>query len=131
MAGRLLRNPASAGRNVSGAPGLHGRYPHAALQQDRPSRDPPCGAPRQIEIRRSHRNRCVDPNGLLVNEPSIDLPPAHISLCPLGTTPQFEMTASNFEFWTVQGGAAYEFKKGYSILGGFMWSQEVNERIKN
>ncbi len=46
-----------------------------------------------------------------------------ITLGTLGATPQFEMTASNFEFWTVQGGAAYEFKKGYSILGGFMWSQ--------
>ncbi len=46
-----------------------------------------------------------------------------ISLGPLGATPEFEMTASNFQFWTVQTGAGYEFKKGYSILGGFMWSQ--------
>ncbi len=46
-----------------------------------------------------------------------------ISLGPLGVTPEFEMTASNFQFWAVQGGAGYEFKKGYSILGGFMWSQ--------
>ncbi len=46
-----------------------------------------------------------------------------ISLGPFGVTPEFEMTASNFQFWAVQGGAGYEFKKGYSILGGFMWSQ--------
>ena len=36
--------------------------------------------------------------------------------------PAFQQTASNFEFWTAQGGAAYEFKGGYSILAGFMWS---------
>ncbi len=48
-----------------------------------------------------------------------------ISLGPLGATPEFEMTATNFQFWTVQSGAGYEFKKGYSILGGFMWSQMI------
>ncbi|MGB6067408.1 MAG: hypothetical protein WBG50_21595 [Desulfomonilaceae bacterium] len=36
-----------------------------------------------------------------------------ISLGALAATFQFEMAASNFEFWTVQGGAAYEFRKGY------------------
>jgi hypothetical protein len=45
-----------------------------------------------------------------------------ISLGPLGGIPAFQQTATNFEFWTVQGGAAYEFRKGYSILAGFMWS---------
>jgi len=46
-----------------------------------------------------------------------------ISLGPLGGIPAFQQTASNFQFWTVQGGAAYEFKGGYSILAGFLWSQ--------
>jgi len=50
-----------------------------------------------------------------------------ISLGAAGATPQFEMTASNFQFWAVQSGVGYEFKKGYSILGGFMWSQMVVE----
>jgi hypothetical protein len=45
-----------------------------------------------------------------------------ISLGPVGGSPAFQQTASNFEFWTVQGGAAYEFRGGYSILAGFMWS---------
>ncbi|MGO9565942.1 MAG: hypothetical protein ACLP5H_00230 [Desulfomonilaceae bacterium] len=45
-----------------------------------------------------------------------------ISLGGFGGIPVFQQTASNFEFWTVQGGAAYEFKGGYSILAGFMWS---------
>ena len=45
-----------------------------------------------------------------------------ISLGPLSASPEFEMTATNFQFWTAQSGAGYEFKKGYSILGGFMWS---------
>jgi hypothetical protein len=50
-----------------------------------------------------------------------------ISLGPLGAAPEFEMTATNFQFWAVQGGAGYEFKKGYSILGGFMWSHMTVE----
>jgi hypothetical protein len=45
-----------------------------------------------------------------------------ISLGAASGIPAFQQTASNFEFWTVQGGAAYEFKGGYSILAGFMWS---------
>jgi len=45
-----------------------------------------------------------------------------ISLGAAGGNSVFQQTASNFEFWTVQGGAAYEFKGGYSILAGFMWS---------
>ena len=45
-----------------------------------------------------------------------------ISLGGLGGIPAFQQTASDFEFWTAQGGAAYEFKTGYSILAGFMWS---------
>jgi hypothetical protein len=45
-----------------------------------------------------------------------------ISLGPAGAAPQFEMTASNFQFWTVQAGAGYTIWGDYSILAGFMWS---------
>jgi hypothetical protein len=46
-----------------------------------------------------------------------------ISVGPFGGAPQFAMTGSNFQFWVTQSGVAFEFKKGYSILGGFMWNQ--------
>ncbi len=45
-----------------------------------------------------------------------------VSLGALGGTPQFAMTSSNFQFWTVQGGAGYTIGGGFSIVGGFMWS---------
>ncbi len=37
--------------------------------------------------------------------------------------PILEMSGTNFQFWAAQVGAAYTFKKGYSILGGFLWNQ--------
>ncbi len=45
-----------------------------------------------------------------------------ISLGALGGTPQFAMTSSNFQFWTIQGGAGYAIGGGFSIVGGIMWS---------
>ncbi len=46
-----------------------------------------------------------------------------ISVGVAGGVPQFQQTGSNFQFWVVQGGAAYEMRKGYSLLAGFMWNQ--------
>ena len=50
-----------------------------------------------------------------------------ISLGAVAGTPQFEMTASNFQFWTIQGGVGYAIGSGYSILGGIMWSHMAVE----
>jgi hypothetical protein len=46
-----------------------------------------------------------------------------ISVGPNQALPILIMTATNFHFWAAQAGAAYTIKKGYSILGGFMWNQ--------
>lgn len=46
-----------------------------------------------------------------------------ISVGPLAAEPVLEMSCTNFQFWSAQVGAAYTFKKGYSILGGFLWNQ--------
>jgi len=46
-----------------------------------------------------------------------------ISVGPAAAEPILEMSGTNFQFWAAQVGAAYTFKKGYSILGGFLWNQ--------
>jgi hypothetical protein len=46
-----------------------------------------------------------------------------ISVGPLAAEPVLDMSCTNFQFWAAQVGAAYTFKKGYSILGGFLWNQ--------
>ncbi len=46
-----------------------------------------------------------------------------ISVGPAAAQPTLEMSGTNFQFWAAQVGAAYTFKKGYSILGGFLWNQ--------
>ncbi|MGO9116321.1 MAG: hypothetical protein ACLQPD_01790 [Desulfomonilaceae bacterium] len=46
-----------------------------------------------------------------------------ISVGLAAAEPILEMSGTNFQFWVAQVGAAYTFKKGYSILGGFLWNQ--------
>jgi len=46
-----------------------------------------------------------------------------ISVGGAGALPVLQMSCTNFHFWAAQVGAAYTFKKTYSILGGFLWNQ--------
>ncbi len=46
-----------------------------------------------------------------------------VSVGASAAEPTLEMSCTNFQFWAAQVGAAYTFKKGYSILGGFLWNQ--------
>jgi hypothetical protein len=46
-----------------------------------------------------------------------------ISIGPGAFDVEFEMTGSNFEFWTLQGGVSYGIGGGNSILLGFLWSR--------
>jgi hypothetical protein len=55
--------------------------------------------------------------------PRLLLVPAEvpIALGPASLTANLEFTASNFEVWLIQLGAAYSLMPGFSIIGGLYW----------